>query len=324
MFAPIVLFCYKRCDVLKKAIEALLKNSLSSESELYIFSDGYKNEKDKQAVEEVRKYLRSITGFKNITIIEAQKNKGLARSVIDGVTEIINKYGKIIVIEDDVLVNPYFLEIVNKALDMYENEEKVSCISGFSYPIDINEQSYFVKGAECAVWATWKRAWDVFEEDGQKLLNEIKNRKLQTDFNFNNTYPYVNMLENQIIGKVDSWAIRWYASCYLKNMLCLYFKNSLNINLGFGNSEATNCSGECDWYNKGYSDQNINLEKIKIQESRTARKLFIKFFKKTFSYKKGMFLFSKEKIGNKKIITILGFIKFSYNKKRKSNEKNIL
>ena len=234
MNAPIALFCYKRKEHTEKAINALKKNMLAINSILYVYSDGYKNDDDKEAVENVRSYIKTINGFEKVEIIESPHNKGLARSIIDGVTDIVNKYGKIIVIEDDVLVNPHFLEIINKALNMYEFDKEVSCISGFSYPININEQSYFVRGAECAVWATWKRAWDIFESDGQKLLDEIQQKNYEFDFDFNGSYPYTQMLKDQIDGKNDSWAIRWLASCYLKNMLCLYFKNSLNINIGFG------------------------------------------------------------------------------------------
>ena len=314
MLAPIAIFCYKRLDTLMQTIDALKKNEEAIYSELFIFSDGYKSEKDKEKVNEVRNYIKTIDGFKSIKLFEAPKNKGLAKSIIDGVTEIVNKYDKIIVIEDDVKVSPHFLSIMNRALDMYRDDNIVSCISGFSYPIDIKETTYFVRGAECAAWATWKRAWDIFEENGEILLTKLRTQKLEYDFDFDGTFPYIQMLEDQIAGKNDSWAIRWYASCFLNNMLCLYFKNSLNINIGFGNEDATHCHGACNWYNKGYSAENIDFNRIDTMENLHARQLFIDFFNKISYTKKGNFFFTKEKQGNKRKITILGFIKFSYKK----------
>lgn len=318
MLAPITIFCYKRLDTLKQTVEALKINREAIESELYVFSDGYKSDNDKEKVNEVRNYLKTIDGFKNITIYEAPENKGLAKSITDGVTEIVNKHDKIIIIEDDVKVSPHFLSIMNRALDMYKDDNIVSCISGFSYPIDIKETTYFVRGAECAVWATWKRAWDVYEENGEILLTKLKTQKLEYDFDFEGAFPYIQMLKDQIAGKIDSWAIKWYASCFLNNMLCLYFKNSLNINIGFENEDATHCKGTCNWYNKGYCSENIYFKKIDTKENLQARQLFIKFFQKISSNTKGNFFLKKEKIGNKRKIKILGFIKFSYKKGTKN------
>ena len=169
MLAPIALFCYRRLDVLTQTVEALKNNILAKDSELIIFSDGYKNEDDKVGVENVREYLKTIDGFKSVKISEALQNKGLANSIIEGVTNVVDEYGKIIVVEDDILTSPYFLNYMNDALEMYENDDNVASISGYTYPIKTNEQSFFIKGANCWGWATWKRSWDLFNPNGKEL-----------------------------------------------------------------------------------------------------------------------------------------------------------
>ena len=177
--APTALFVYNRLEHTKRVIEALQKNVLASESDLIIFSDGPKHEKDVKKIDEVRKYLKTIDGFKSIEIFEKENNLGLSNSIISGVTEVVNRYGKIIVLEDDLVVSPYFLEFMNNALVKYENEEKVISIHGYIYPIKNKlPETFFIKGADCWGWATWKRGWDLFEPNGQKLLDELLNKNL--------------------------------------------------------------------------------------------------------------------------------------------------
>ncbi|MDD4082332.1 MAG: glycosyltransferase [Sphaerochaetaceae bacterium] len=156
-FAPIVLFVYSRLDHTKRTVEALKNNLLADESNLIIFSDAPKNEKSKKAVEEVRKYIHSIKGFKSVKIIERKNNVGLANSIIDGVTKVVNKYGKIIVLEDDLVTSKYFLNFMNDSLELYKNESKVISISGYTYPVGGLAETFFIKGTDCWGWATWKR-----------------------------------------------------------------------------------------------------------------------------------------------------------------------
>lgn len=235
--SPIALFVYNRPEHTQKTIEALLKNGLASQSELFIFSDAPKNEKAKEGVEKVRAFIKSISGFKNITILEREENFGLAKSIIAGVTDIVNKYGRIIVLEDDLITSPYFLKYMNEALDMYEQEEKVISIHGYIYPVKYQlPETFFIKGADCWGWATWKRGWDLFESDGLKLLNELRTKNLTREFDLSGAYPYTQMLQGQIRGLNNSWAIRWHASAFLKNKYTLYPGRSLITNAGLDNS----------------------------------------------------------------------------------------
>lgn len=222
-FAPIVLFTYDRPVHTRMTIEALLNNKYAVDCELFVYSDGAKNEKSKDKVEITREYLTKIDGFKSIEIIKRERNWGLANNIIDGVTEIVNKFGTVIVLEDDHVTSPFFLEYMNEALDRYSDNEKVASIHGYVYPCrEELPDLFFIKGADCWGWATWKRSWDIFNPDGKYLLNEIKRRRLEKDFDFDFSYPYLKMLKRQIKGKNSSWAIRWYASAFLNDMYTLY------------------------------------------------------------------------------------------------------
>ena len=239
--SPIVLFVYNRPEHTRKTLNALQKNDLASESELFIYSDAPKSYDVRNSVIEVRELIKQIKGFKKVTIIEREKNLGLAASIIDGVTTIINKFGKIIVLEDDLVTSPYFLRYMNDGLNIYKNENQVASIHGYIYPIEGLPDSFFIRGADCWGWATWKRAWDIFEPDGQKLLDELLMKGLENQVNFNNSYEYSKMLKDQIKGKNDSWAIRWYLSAFLKNMLTLYPGKSYVENIG-NDGSGTHCA----------------------------------------------------------------------------------
>jgi len=280
-FAPITVFAYNRPELLKQTVDALKKNFLADQSDLFIYADGSKNSNDLCLVLEVRAYLKTISGFKSVTIFERERNYGLSVSIIDGVTNIVNKYGKIIVLKDDLVTSPYFLKFINDALNMYSDDEQVISVQGYVYPSKKElPQSFFIKGADCQGWATWKRGWDLFEENGSLLLNQLNQRKLIKEFNFDNNYSYFKMLENQINGKQNSWAIRWYASAYLKNKFTLYPGKSLIFNTGFGNDGTnTNNNHLSTNFNSIINLEKIELKRIAIEESINGRKAFISFFK---------------------------------------------
>lgn len=278
--SPIALFVYNRLWHTKQTIEALRKNILASESDLIIFSDGPKNfEKSREEVLKVREYLKDITGFKNVRIVVREYNLGLAQSIISGVTEIINQFGRIIVLEDDMISSRYFLQYMNEALDLYEKESQVISIHGYAYPIGKQlSETFFLKGADCWGWATWKRGWDLFESDGRKLLKELEGKKLTREFDFFGSYPYTQMLRDQISGKNDSWAIRWYASAFLQNKFTLYPGKSLIKNIGLDGS-GTHCRGDDAFEDKSQEkDIAIKVKRIDVREDANARLAFMHFF----------------------------------------------
>lgn len=286
MLAPIVLFVYNRPNHTKRVVDALLKNKLSSESILYIFADGPKANATKEHINrimELRSYLHSIKGFKEVIIEESEINKGLSNSEIYGVSKVIKKHGKVIVLEDDLETSSQFLKYMNESLDMYEYDEKVVCVSGFSFIKDapIKEASYFVVGCECCGWGTWKRGWDTFPSDTKPLYEKILNDKsLGKHFNYDYAYDFNGMLKQQIDGKIDSWAIRWRASAFVQELLCLHPTKSLIHNIGF-DSEGTHTNNTQDEEATIEVNEDIlEYPKIPILESTAMYKKYVEFFER--------------------------------------------
>lgn len=236
--APIVLFVYNRPKHTQDMIEALAKNNFAKESDVYIFSDNAKKEKDIENVRKVRTYIDSIkqkNWFANVYIEKAEKNKGLAKSVINGVTKVINKYDKVIVLEDDLIPSKVFLEYMNKALDFYEKKESIWSISGYNIPIQIPKNYKFdiylgYRGCSWG-WATWKDRWNTVDwkvSDYKEFKNNYKKRK-----QMNRGGPdMAQMLDSQMQGLCDSWAIRWCYEQSKQNKYTIYPVKSLVINQG--------------------------------------------------------------------------------------------
>jgi len=255
--APIILFVYNRLEHTQQVVTALQNNILSKDSELHIYSDAPASDMATVKVKELRTYLPLIKGFKKVHIYEREVNMGVDENIISGVTEIINRYGKAIVLEDDILTSPWFLKYMNDALDHYQENDQVVSIHGYTYPIKGLKEVFFLKGADCWGWATWKRAWNLFEPDGKKLLDELSDSGLGQEFDFEGTYPYVKALQDQASGKTTCWDIRWYASAFLLNKLTLYPGTSLVDNIGHDGS-GVHC-GENDNYKVELSSEAINV-----------------------------------------------------------------
>ena len=277
MYAPITLFVYNRPAHTRQTVEALLKNELAGESDLIIFSDAPKKPEAAEAVREVREYIRTITEFRTVRIVERDRNWGLANSIIDGVTSVVNERGRIIVLEDDLVTSPYFLRFMNDALDLYERKESVISIHGYIYPVaEKLPETFFLRGADCWGWATWKRGWELFEPNGRKLLASLKSQRLEREFNFGGSYDYLEMLGSQVKGGNDSWAIRWYASAFLKTKLTLYPGRSLVLNIGNDNS-GTHC-GATEIFSGDIIARPVAVGGIPIVASLEARSAVAKYF----------------------------------------------
>lgn len=283
-YAPILLFVYNRPEHVRRNIQALLKNELAAESELFIYSDAAKDETSQATVKEVRAFIRSIQGFKKITIIERAENWGLARSIIDGVTTLINRYGRVIVLEDDLVVAPHFLQFMNDALETYRDEERVGHIQACDFTHDPSlPDTFLIKWTGSWGWGTWDRAWKYFNADGKALLTELESRKLTYTFDFNGKYGYTRMLRRQIEGKNNSWAIRWNASLFLKGILSLNVGKSLVQNEGFDGS-GTNCGGGGLYASELYMER-LPVKKISpIEENIQARNAYVRYYARTNSF----------------------------------------
>ena len=282
--APIVLFVYNRPQQTLKTLEALMQNELAEMSELFIFCDGPKadaTKQDRQRINKVRDLVKKKNWCKKVTIRESQVNKGLADSIVAGVTEIVNTYGKIIVLEDDIVTAKGFLSFMNNGLELYKHEERVMQISGFMVPsnIELNETGLFRCPASWG-WATWNSSWKYYNHNTSELVSKITKEDINT-FNLDDNYHYYDQLVDNDSGKLKTWVVRWYASMHYQNGLCLYPKKSLIQNIGFG-AGATNTSSnvfENYLFNKKNLVATLPLNKIAvIHESESYALAFKSFY----------------------------------------------
>lgn len=280
--APIALFVYNRLAHAQKTIEALKENALAAQSEIFIFSDGPKDSSDEIKVNAVRSFVKQISGFKNVTVTVRQKNAGFAEAITSGVTDIVNRFGKIIVVEDDLVTSPHFLEFMNDALNLYGNDEKVMEVSGYLWPEKKElPETFFLIAAPCWGWATWARAWKEFNPNVRHLMSEIKSKNLVRKFNFDGSHNFFNHLQANADGNMKTWAIRWYASVFLRDGLCLYPKKSLTHNIG--NDGSGTHDDPLKVFDTKLSQEKIKVERMPLEESAYARGLYRKFLKTTES-----------------------------------------
>ena len=239
--APIALFGYKRPEHLVRTLEALKASPLACASELHVFSDGPKHSADRPAVEQVRALIRDLKGFAQVLVHERVENLGLAQSVIEGVTELSRSYGRVIVLEDDLVVAPGFLTFMNQALQLYQDEPKVMQVSGYMFPVAHSERigsTFLCRVPTSWGWGTWERAWRLLDLDSAKLLNLLQGEGQQYEFNVKGSYPYFEHLKLQADGQLDVWGVRWYASMFIAGGLCVYPGQSMVQNIGMDGSGA--------------------------------------------------------------------------------------
>lgn len=280
--APIALFVYNRLTHAEKTIDALKKNALAAQSELFIFSDGAKDRNDEPKVSAVRSYIKQVSGFKSVIISERQENAGLADSITSGVTQVVNNFGRIIVLEDDIVTSPYFLQFMNDALTLYENDEKAMEVSGYLWPEKKElPETFFMIAAPCWGWATWARAWKKFNPNINYLMSELRSKNFIRKFNFDGGHNFFNHIRANADGNMKTWAIRWYASVFLNHGLCLFPKKSLTHNIG--NDGSGTHDDPIKVFDTEVSKEKINVERIPLEESAFARNLYRKFLKTTES-----------------------------------------
>lgn len=313
--APIVLFVYNRPEHTLKTLEALKQNEYADKSILYIYADGFKANaalEEIEKIEEVRTIIKSQLWCKHVSVIESSYNKGLANSIVDGINEVLNEFNSIIVLEDDIITSPKFLSYMNDSLEFYKNEEKVMHVSGFIQPIDYTKQSFFFfNQTSCWGWATWKRSWNKYQPDATVLLDEIKRSGREREFNMDNSYPFMQHLMNNVNGTWNTWAIKWHASVFLLNGLCLHPNKSYTKNIGMDGTGT-----HCDTNTKYYIDQlNNNIFKpvTKFKQDKVVLKKIIKFNKHNFTNNNNGIIYRVfRKLKNKLIIY---YDKKSFNRK---------
>jgi hypothetical protein len=267
-------------------IEALRCNAEAANSELFVFIDGPRSSRERRATEELCALFDEDLGFKKLNVELSPRNRGLAESITRGVSSVLSVCDRVIVLEDDTLVSSHFLEYMNSGLDVYAEDSRVASIHGYVYPIDRQlPTTFFLRGADCWGWGTWARAWKHYNADGQQLLSELRKLGLMAEFDFGGYAGYSDMLVDQIEGRVDSWAIRWYASAFLADMLTLYPGESLVRNIGLDGS-GMHCQITAD-FDSTMSDDRIQVSRIPIAESAASRRAFADFFREMNAQRRG-------------------------------------
>ena len=235
--SKVALFVYNRPEHTLKVLTNLKKNYLSGQSDIYIFSDNFKNKNDKVYVNDVRNIIQNFKGFKSKRIFYRKKNFGLAKNFICGINQVFKYDDRIIVLEDDNLTSPYFLKYMNYNLDLYKNIDNVGSISGYCYDLKTKDEKTFLSTfIPSWGWGTWKRSWKNYNLNGKDLYLNIRKLKKEREFNLDNSYDFMRILKNQVTGKNNSWSIRWYASLFLKKKYCVFNTQSYVNNIGFDSS----------------------------------------------------------------------------------------
>jgi len=280
--APIVLFVYNRPSHTEQTLEALMANDLANESTLFIYADGPKNflPELKSQIEETRRVIKKKKWCKEVFVIESDINKGLADSIVEGVSKIVDQYGKVIVLEDDIVTSPGFLKYMNNALNVYEHDPQVMHISGYMYPVvnTIENDTVFLRILSCWGWATWKRAWKSYSNDINRFINLLSGKESIKTFNImGDAHFYDQLLGNQKF-RLKTWAVRWYASWYFEDGYSLFPKTTLVKNIGHDNT-GVHCK-ETTHYNTDIIAASINVVRKPINEDFTIKSLINDFYRK--------------------------------------------
>jgi len=237
-WAPIALFIYKRPEHARRTIASLKACPGFAESPLYVFADGARTRADLPAVQATRAAARELLGPRAV-FVERDQNLGLANSIIAGTTELCRRHGRVVVVEDDLVVAPQFLPFLNEGLDAYEDQPGVMQVAGHMFAVPSladTQEALLLPMTTSWGWATWKRAWDLFDPDAtgwrERLNADVEIKR----FNLDGSYDYYRMLKRQMSGDIDSWAIRWHYTVFANDGLTLFPPRTLVVNAGLDGS----------------------------------------------------------------------------------------
>lgn len=275
--APVALFAWRRPSHLKAVISSLSRNPGASSTDLHVFVDGPKNEGDIPLIERVLEVIEAAEGFRSVDVRASTVNRGLSGSITAGINALLEASETVIVLEDDIVVAPSFLTYMNEHLHLYADEERVASIHAYVYPHNRPlPDTFFVRGADCWGWGTWRRAWEQYQPDGKALLRELEGRGLSREFDLGGAAPFTEMLRDQVAGRNDSWAVRWHASAFLAEMLTLYPDLPLALNIGHDGSGTHR--GSSSRFDGELSDKPVKPVRIPIAEFKPAVDAFAAFF----------------------------------------------
>jgi hypothetical protein len=293
--APIAIFAFNRPNHLANCLQSLERCVGLENSEGTIFIDGARNDQEDILVSSTVRVALKFASEYNFKVEARQENFGLAKSITSGIDEMFSLSSKLIVIEDDLILAKGFLDFMNKGLSRYEKNSGVASVSGYQYPIEKElDTSVFLRGADCWGWATWKDRWEQTSFSGKELLDQIRTKKLANEFNLEGSNDYIDLLEKQILGEINSWAILWHASMFLQNRLSLYPPYSLVSNEG-GDGLGTHF-GNNPLYAQKTSDEMDFSFPSSIEQSEEYRDTLIEFYQKNFK----KFTFSQRVLGKLK------------------------
>lgn len=280
--SPVALFVYNRPIHTRRTLEALVANPEAKDTDLIVFSDGPRNAEDNAAIREVRACIAEVRGFRSITICKREKNVGLADAIVDGVSLVVNARGRVIVLEDDIVVSRYFLRFMNDSLNLYENNEKVMHISAWLPPIPTTglPETFFLRNASCWGWGTWQRAWKYFSRDSTVFLRSFSKADIQR-FNLNDSYNFWSQIVANYEGRIKTWAVFWYASIFSRGGLCLHPRSNCALNIGFDGT-GENC-GRIALKEAPLASTSILTNRISLVENSLAMKRFEMHFRPTIA-----------------------------------------
>ncbi len=279
--APICLFAFNRPDHTRQTLAALRTSPLAQNSDLIVFVDGPRVPEEARLTGEVADIVAETTGFRSVKLIRQNTNLGLAKSVIDGVTKILDEHERVIVLEDDIVVSPPFLEFMNRSLATLECTDQVASVSGFSEPIPNMPEAYFLRKGGSWGWATWRRVWNQVQWDGLSLLSELESSGRLEGLEFEANAGFHKMLQDQVAGKNNSWAIRFYVWCFLNHKLHLLPGKSLVQNIGHDGS-GTHCGHSEFWNTEIVQTMAMDNLDLKVEESSDDYQAYVRRFQDEF------------------------------------------
>lgn len=275
--APVALFVYNRPDHTRQTLEALSRNRLAADTPLYVFSDGPKPDADRARITATRELVCSQAWTKHVTLIESDTNRGLAASIIAGVGRVLSEFERVIVLEDDIVTSPGFLEFMNRGLEVYADEARVMHLSGYMYPLGLRRRgTLFLRVLSCWGWATWRRAWQHYQDDLAPHFDYLATPERVRTFNIEGHADFYRQLLDNRAGRIRSWAVRWYASCLARGGLSLFPTQSLVRNIGHDGS-GVHCGAD-QRFDTELCDS-IPVHRIPLREDRSARWRINEFYR---------------------------------------------
>jgi hypothetical protein len=239
--APVALFVHARVDHTIKVINALKSNELANSTELYIFSDGARTDEDEKIkVTSIRTLISNIEGFKKVEVVERQKNYGLKKNIVDGISYVLAKHENVIVLEDDIVTKPTFLIYMNTYLNKYKQCDDIWHISAWNIGVDGDYDCFKSHFMSCWGWATWSDRWQKLELDPLVIIKQMTIND-RYKFNLNGSFPFFSHIVANLIKKRNTWAIFWAATIFINGGKTITPTISEVRNIGMDGS-GTYCS----------------------------------------------------------------------------------